>query len=234
MEQAPTRSGGSPSIGRSAPARLLTLSIALTFIAAACSSSPRIEVRGPSPTTESERPSARVGDDEGAGIALPATEEELSAVSLFPLKIPQFIFGQPIREPRVQSGSQRLISVVERSRRLHIAALPSADDTAAVNLLEDARKGQKWGEVMTPAQRRIFATFARDATLGEWLVIVDDVNVIGAPDPVPMTAYRWHREDVEGYASCGIPPSGIDQCTAAFYHQPEMLYVLAKAHTVGA
>src|SRR5207247_8664510 len=144
------------------------------------------------------------------------TGDNLSAgVSLVPLAIPQFLFG-PSDPARIafQPSSQHLVALVPKNKRLHLMVLPSPADTVAIDLLEDSTPTRTWGELMTPAQRTIFRAFAADASLGKWLVILDDVNVVGGPDPIPLTAYLWARSDVVTYARCGIPNTGIDGCTA--------------------
>jgi hypothetical protein len=152
-----------------------------------------------------------------------------SGVSLVPIRIQLFLFGPDNPAEPVQPGSVALADLVPKARRLHVVPLPSPDHTAALNLVEDSTPRLKWGELLTPAQRTIFRAFAGDASLGEWLVIVDDVNVVGGPDPVPLTAYLWPRPVVVSYLQCGIPSTGIDSCTDAFYQQARMVLVGAQA-----
>ena len=64
------------------------------------------------------------------------------------------------------------------------------------------------------------------------MVIVDDVNVRGGVDPVPLTAYLWPRSALTAYATCGIPDIGIDPCTDAFYVKAFMLLVSAGTNGV--
>jgi hypothetical protein len=78
---------------------------------------------------------------------------------------------------------------------------------------------------MTPAERQAFGAFAANSTLGKYLVVFTDVVVRGGIDPVPLTGYRWRRPDVEAYAACGIPSSGLDSCTRVFYARPEMVLI---------
>lgn len=152
-----------------------------------------------------------------------------SGISLIPIRVPLFVFGPDNPAEPVQAGSLVLANLVPKDRRLHVVALPSPDHTAALNLVEDSTPRLKWGELLTPAQRTIFRAFAGDASLGQWLVIVDDVNVVGGPDPVPLTAYLWPRSVVVSYLQCGIPDTGIDSCTDAFYQQARMVLVGAQA-----
>ena len=87
---------------------------------------------------------------------------------------------------------------------------------------------------MIPAERHLFAEFAADRSLGDWLIVVDDVIVTGGKDPVPLTAYRWPRSIVEQYASCGIPMSlQIEDCTHDFYGGGETVFVIRSGNNVG-
>jgi hypothetical protein len=122
----------------------------------------------------------------------------------------------------VQSASVTLSAVVSHESGLFIGALHSPNGNAAVQLREEDAPGQRWGRLMIPAERRIIAAFAANPSLGQWLIIVDDVRVHGGVDPIPRTGYRWARSDVEAYARCGIPPRAIDPCTATFYLKPHM------------
>jgi hypothetical protein len=158
-----------------------------------------------------------------------AGESASGGVSLVPLSIPQYIFGAPIEFPKIQPGSSHLAGLPSHSQRLVVRPLPSADGIAAINLVESSKTKDRWGELMTPAQRIMFRAFAADPSLGETLVIVDDVIVTDGPDPIPLTAYRWDRVDVEKYARCGIPSKGIDDCTVSFYAVPDTLLVRLNA-----
>jgi hypothetical protein len=145
-----------------------------------------------------------------------------------PLSIPQFIFGPPVVTPQVQDASGSLVSLATPNKRLHVLPLPSPTGTAAVDFIEDSTPALSWGELMWPAQRKMFAAFAANPNLGDFLVIVDDVNVLGGPDPVPLTAYRWARASVEAYALCGIPRMAIDACTVAFFATPQVIVISTR------
>jgi hypothetical protein len=159
--------------------------------------------------------------------------DEEGGVSLVPLTSrPLFVFGPPVPVSYVQEASDLLVSTVPQHGRLTVQPLPSPRGTAAVNLIEEARKKDRWGELLTPAQRLVFAQFGGDPSLGDWLVVVNDVKVLAGPDPIPLTAYRWPRQAVEEYVSCGIPEPGhgipweqIDQCSSQFYLLAEMKLV---------
>jgi hypothetical protein len=148
-----------------------------------------------------------------------------SGVSLFPVRVPTFVFGPDDPAPTVQQGSRTLADLLPKNRRLHVVALPSPAHSAALDLVEDSNPRLKWGELLTPASRAVFRAFAADATMGDWLVIVDDVKVKGGMDPIPLTAYLWPRSALTEYAECGIPSTGLDACTNAFYEKAFMVLV---------
>jgi len=163
-----------------------------------------------------------------ASLAGLISQDHLPAgVSLFPIRIPTFVFGPEVGAQPVQTGSRALAGLVPEQPRLHVVALPSPVRVAAVDLLEDSTPHLKWGELLTPALRTIFRAFAADTSSGDWLVIVDDVNVQGGIDPIPLTAYLWPRSALVTYAKCGIPDTGIDACTDAFYVKAFMVLVAA-------
>jgi hypothetical protein len=143
-----------------------------------------------------------------------------------------FIFGAPSATVSAQPASLRLAAAVPAHRSLEVRALASGEGIAAVYLKEVSKVKQRWGRLMTPALRMIFAAFAEDADEDPWLVIVDDVEVTDGPDPIPITAYRWAREAVEAYAGCGIPLEGIDDCTATFYSSSEMVFPSPRGQQV--
>jgi hypothetical protein len=138
-------------------------------------------------------------------------------VDLAPLHVPAFIFGSPTSTPMVQPESAALVHDAGSHRRLQVRALPSGPGTAAIDFLETALAGHPWGDVMLPVERTVFKTFARQRSLGNYLVMLTDVDVQKGPDPIPITAYRWSRADVEAYARCGIPDLGFNPCTDAFF-----------------
>jgi hypothetical protein len=123
----------------------------------------------------------------------------------------------------VPGSTKRLVASLTPRPHLRVKALSSAMGTAAVAFIEKSREQDHWGAVMTPAERQAFGAFAADPTMGQWLVVFTDVDVKHGTDPIPMTGYRWRRPDVEAYAECGIPSSGLDTCTRAFYTAPEMV-----------
>ena len=61
-----------------------------------------------------------------------------------------------------------------------------------------------------------------------------DVVVQGSSDPIAPTAYRWTRQEVEDYASCGIPATGRNDCSDTFYHAARGLNTIILAPQGGA
>jgi hypothetical protein len=146
----------------------------------------------------------------------------------------QTLFGPALDHASVQPGTLRLKSLISRHPRLRVTALPSSLSTVALGLQEKASGKQRWGGVMIPQERRVFLLFAQDPSLGDWLIMITDVEIRKGPDPIPIVAYRWARADVEAYAKCGIPQSLIiDPCTDAFYRAPEVTIVHYKSPKAG-
>jgi hypothetical protein len=125
-----------------------------------------------------------------------------------------------------QPGSTQLVGLVKDTSGLHVAALRSTEDSSAVLLVEDDQK-VAWGTHLLPAERSIFKRFAATPTLGNWLILITDVVVLEKKDPIPLTAYRWSRADVETYVDCGIPDSGQNDCSTTFFRIAKTV-VLAK------
>jgi hypothetical protein len=127
----------------------------------------------------------------------------------------------------VQKATKELASQVQPNDRLKITVLPSTTGTVALAFEETSTEQQQWGGIMVPQERRLFARFAADKTLGDWLIVLDDVIVSNGKDPVPLTAYRWPRSAVEAYAACGIPAQFlIDDCTHTFYSASDVMFVV--------
>lgn len=127
----------------------------------------------------------------------------------------------------VQGGTRDLAAQVKAHKRLKLTPLPSTEGTVALAFQEFSTVKQRWGGVMIPEERRLFARFASNKDLGDWLIVLDDVIVSDGTDPIPLTAYRWTRSAVEAYAACGIPPQFvIDDCTHAFYSAGDTMYVM--------
>jgi hypothetical protein len=198
----------------------------LVLAASACGSSAL--AHRPAPASSGRPAIDAITSDVAATFSdLPNELRLSSGVSLYPIRVPTFVFGPTAASQQVQPGSLALAGLIPQQRRLHVVALPSPLKTGALSLVEDSAPRSKWGELLTPAERTIFRAFAADPSLGDWLVIVDDLNVKGGIDPVPMTAYLWPRSVVATYSRCGIPSTTIDTCTDAFYEKAFMLLVSA-------
>jgi hypothetical protein len=144
------------------------------------------------------------------------------------------ILGQVEPPPTdVQDITRQLAAQITDHPRLKLTLLPSTEGTVAIAFDETSKFDQRWGGVMIPEQRKLFARFASSPALGDWLIVLDDVIVSDGPDPVPLTAYRWERSAVEAYAACGIPRLFvIDECTDAFYIASDTAYVKRGGDTV--
>lgn len=128
----------------------------------------------------------------------------------------------------IQPASVKLADLVASIGGLRTAGLQSTEDAAAVILVEDS-PGTPWNALISEAQGKIFPTFAKDRSLGEWLILVQDVVVPGK-DPVPATAYRWPRRLVGTYVSCGIPVSGTNDCKATFFNAADAVVLHAQGY----
>lgn len=128
----------------------------------------------------------------------------------------------------IQPASVKLANLVADITGLRTAGLQSTDGAAAVILVEDS-PDTPWGTLLSEAQRKIFPSFAGDESMGEWLILVQDVVVPGQ-DPVPATAYRWTRRVVDGYVSCGIPASGTNDCKAKFFKAADEVVLHAQGY----
>jgi hypothetical protein len=137
---------------------------------------------------------------------------------------PFYLFERATPPADIQAASLDLVKVVSPHKNLHVFALKSTQDTAAVTVVEVSIHS-RWGKLMIPAERRIIRAFANNPALGKWLILLDDIDVRGEPDPVPLTAYRWTRDDVEQYKECGIPALDIDACTDAYYRVAKVVIV---------
>lgn len=142
---------------------------------------------------------------------------------------PQDVISGDVAPPPtdVQTATRQLAADIRIGPRLKITVLPSTTGTVALAFDEISTEKQQWGGVMIPEQRKMFGRFASDPSLGDWLIVLDDVIVSDGLDPIPLTAYRWPRSAVEAYAACGIPPQFvIDDCTHAFYEASDIMLVI--------
>jgi hypothetical protein len=144
---------------------------------------------------------------------------------------PFYLFERATPPTGIQKSSTDLVGVVTPHQNLHVVALKSTQDTAALVVLEVSIHA-RWGRLMIPAERQIIQAFADNPSLGKWLILLTDVDVRGEPDPIPMTAYRWTRDEVEQYKKCGIPAAVIDTCTQSFYLLAKTVLVSSKIRGV--
>lgn len=144
---------------------------------------------------------------------------------------PFYLFERATPPADIQAASLNLVKVIRPQRNLRVFALKSTQDTAAVIVVEVSIHS-RWGRLMIPAERQIIQAFADDPTFGKWLILLDDVDIRGEPDPVPLTAYRWTRDDVEQYKECGIPAVDLDACTDAFYRLAKVVIVSSRIRGV--
>lgn len=154
------------------------------------------------------------------------TAQALGGEVYVAIPFPMTLFGPPLKQAVVQPGTEKLKSQVVRHPRLKVTALPSSQRTVALGFQEKSTGDQRWGEIMIPEERRLFRRFAMDTSTGAWLIVITDVEVTDAPDPVPLVAYKWTRSDVEAFAECGIPPfMTLDECTDTFYQAAEVIFL---------
>jgi hypothetical protein len=208
--------------------RLALASVPLVILfGSACTSGPSIVVVPPAPTTPATTQTLPEGSFGFAAIAQPFFQYIFA---------PQEVLDGEIQAPPtlVRGATLRLKALVDDIARLKITALPSTHGTVALGFQESSSVKDRWGDIMIPAQRKLFGRFASDPSLGNWLIILDDVIVTDGKDPIPLTAYRWNRSAVEAYADCGIPPLFvIDDCTHAFYGESEIAFLIGPGNNAG-
>jgi hypothetical protein len=129
----------------------------------------------------------------------------------------------------VRPASKKLADLVANIDGLGTAGLPSTRGAAAVILVEDS-PGTPWGKLLSEAQGKIFPAFAADQSMGSWLILVSDVVIRDQKDPIAPTAYRWERQDVRAYVSCGIPKSGANDCKSDFFRKAQSVVLAARGY----
>jgi hypothetical protein len=150
-------------------------------------------------------------------VPLPSESPGINVDVLAPTLAHDYVFERGKPPVDFQQGSTALVALLPKTPGLHVAALKSTKDSAAVFMIEDDPKAA-WGELLLPAEKTVFERFAANPKLGGWLMVIDDVIVYGPKDPVPITAYRWARSDVEKYVACGIPKPGTqNDCSRTFF-----------------
>jgi hypothetical protein len=113
-------------------------------------------------------------------------------------------------------GSKTLADLAATVHGIGTSGLKSTPDTSALLMVEND-PNVPWGQDINDAERLIFNTFGSDQSMGDWLIIVADVEVTSGPDPIAPTAYRWSRREVQDFVTCGIPDDGThNACSEAF------------------
>jgi hypothetical protein len=187
---------------------IVALTVALGGLTAACS--------GPS-----LRPVGSIGPPrDSPGISVDVVSPTLDHSYVFERGRPPVDF---------QQGSRTLVALLPKPPGLHVSALKSTKDTAAVWLIEDD-PSVPWGTLLLPAEKTVFEQFAANRKLGDWLMLIDDVIVPGPKDPVPLTAYRWARADVERYVACGIPKPGTQNDCSSIFFRIALTVILQKSN----
>ena len=150
------------------------------------------------------------GTTSGADAVAPATGVPTGKTYLFRTDKP------PVK---VLPGSITLANMTARIPDMVTTGLPSTEGAAAVMLIETATPASVWGVQLVKAEVEVFKTFAATRSMGDWLILVTDVNIQGGQDPVPATGYRWSRDQVVRYVGCGIPATGSNACKSAFFSE---------------
>jgi hypothetical protein len=132
----------------------------------------------------------------------------------------------------VRASSRALVAAVPQVVGLRAIALPSTSDASALYMTEEA-PGKAWGALIDGGRKAVLEAFAKDPSAGDWLVMVTDVVVTDGPDPSPPNAYRWTRQQVQDYATCGIPDQGRNDCSTAFFAAAEPDNHILLAETGG-
>jgi len=159
---------------------LASLPICALLIASACTQ-PRVIVDSPTPASQVAGQQALDGQPTPEQIA------QWGGLAVIAQPYIQYLFAPPevvsgeAKAPRtdVQRSSLQLMDSAAPNKRLKLTPLPSTDGTVALAFQETTPFRQRWGAIMIPAERHLFAEFAADRSLGKWLIVVDDVIVTG-------------------------------------------------------
>jgi hypothetical protein len=128
----------------------------------------------------------------------------------------RYLFRSDKPPVEVREVSRDAIGRLPKMEGLEYVPLASTEETVAVFMIEEA-PDLPWNSLIDRAKLRLFADFAAHVGMGDWLILVTDVVVHGPGDPIHPNAYRWPRAEVQEYATCGIPDSGANDCTLAFF-----------------
>jgi hypothetical protein len=161
----------------------------------------------------------------------PSESPGISVDVLAPTLAHDYVFERGTPPVDFQQGSRTLVDMLPKPPGLHVAALESTRDSAAIFMIEDDPK-VAWGALLLPAEKTVFEEFAANRKLGDWLMLIDDVIVPGPKDPVPVTAYRWARADVEHYVACGIPKPGTQNDCSNIFFRIARTVILQKSNYV--
>jgi hypothetical protein len=124
--------------------------------------------------------------------------------------------GNPA-DATVTRQSRRLATGLRLPDGVRVIPLASTPQTAAVEVLERDPPGN-FGDLLAAGQRAVFDRFARDRSLGPWLIVISALEGQGSAIAPPVVD-RWTRASVEAYARCGIPASGSNLCKQRFFSQ---------------
>jgi hypothetical protein len=124
-------------------------------------------------------------------------------------------------------GTRTLADLAATVPGIGTMGLKSTPDTVAVLMVEND-PSVEWGTRLLAAERKDYEKFAADKSMGGWFILVADVQVSGGLDPIAPTAYRWTRQEVDDYVTCGIPETGRDDCSAAFYGAADVVVLAAQ------
>jgi hypothetical protein len=180
---------------------------------AACSTS-----SGPGTPVPAVSVSCSGGSATGGGAITPAPGVKGGTRYIFRCDKPKVDFTKSTRE---------LADLAATVPGVGTMGLRSTPDTAAVLIVEDD-PAVPWGTRLLAAERKMFERFAAEKGNGEWFILVADVVVHESADPIAPTAYRWTRQDVDAYVSCGIPDTGRNDCSMTFYRSAEVIVLAAQ------
>jgi hypothetical protein len=152
------------------------------------------------------------GSTTGGGAITPAAGVEGNTRYIFRCDKPAVAYTPATRE---------LANLAATVPGLGSLGLKSTPDAVAVFLQEHDPKVD-WGTRLDEAEKKMYETFAADKSMGDWFILVADV-IIDGPDPIAPTAYRWTRQQVEDYVTCGIPATGRNDCSSTFYREAQTI-----------
>jgi hypothetical protein len=159
------------------------------------------------------------GTTTGGGAITPAPGVKGGTRYIFRCDKPAVDFTKATRELANLAGTVPGVGTI---------GLKSTPDAVAVLIVEDD-PSVPWGTRLLAAEREMFEKFASEKSDGDWFILVADVVVHGSADPIAPTAYRWTRQQVEDYVTCGIPETGRNDCSATFYRAAAGLNTIVLA-----